>query len=173
MKLSLTIDGLDHTLELELPRDSGATSSPLSCRLDGEPFGAEAVEIESGLYSLLIGGRSYSVRVAPNGEAGEYRVVLCAAEYAVAVRDQRKLVRGGRAKPSLEGKQDVAARMPGKVVRLLVAVGDAVERGQGVIVVEAMKMQNEIKSPKAGRIEKILVREGQPVNAGEVLLIVE
>ena len=173
MKFSLTINGQDHTLELEIPRDNGMFSPALSCRLDGEPFQADVMELEPGAFSLLIGGKSYTVRVAASGETGEYRVALCGAEYAVAVRDPRRLVRGGGAKPSLEGKQDVAARMPGKVVRLLVAQGDAVERGQGLIVVEAMKMQNEIKCPKAGRVEKILVREGQPVNAGELLLTVE
>jgi biotin carboxyl carrier protein len=62
--------------------------------------------------------------------------------------------------------------MPGKVVRLLIEEGDHVEAGQGLLVVEAMKMQNEIRSPKSGTIERVLAREGQPVNAGEVLCIV-
>jgi biotin carboxyl carrier protein len=59
--------------------------------------------------------------------------------------------------------------MPGKVVRLLVQVGDKVEAGQGLLVVEAMKMQNEVRSPKTGTVERLMAREGQPVNAGEVL----
>jgi biotin carboxyl carrier protein len=63
--------------------------------------------------------------------------------------------------------------MPGKVVRLLCAVGDEVAANQGVLVVEAMKMQNEVQSPKAGRVIEIRVREGQTVNAGEVLAVVE
>jgi biotin carboxyl carrier protein len=63
--------------------------------------------------------------------------------------------------------------MPGKVVRVLAAVGDAVEAGQGLLVVEAMKMQNEIRSPKSGKVERLLVKEGQAVNAGEVLAWVE
>jgi biotin carboxyl carrier protein len=63
--------------------------------------------------------------------------------------------------------------MPGKVVRLLVQVGDKVEAGQGLLVVEAMKMQNEIRSPKGGTVERLQVKEGQPVNAGEVLAWVE
>jgi biotin carboxyl carrier protein len=63
--------------------------------------------------------------------------------------------------------------MPGKVVRLLVKQGDAVQAGQGLMVVEAMKMQNEIRSPKSGKVEKLLATEGQAVNAGEVLLWVE
>jgi biotin carboxyl carrier protein len=63
--------------------------------------------------------------------------------------------------------------MPGKVVRLLVAAGDTVEAGQGLLVVEAMKMQNELKSPKKGIVRQVLAREGAAVNAGDVLAIVE
>jgi biotin carboxyl carrier protein len=59
--------------------------------------------------------------------------------------------------------------MPGKVVRLLVQPGDKVQAGQGLLVVEAMKMQNEIRSPKSGTVERVLAQEGQPVNAGQVL----
>ncbi len=62
--------------------------------------------------------------------------------------------------------------MPGKIVRILVREGDPVEAGQGLLVVEAMKMQNEIRSPKSGIIERVLAAEGQPVNAGEILCIV-
>jgi biotin carboxyl carrier protein len=63
--------------------------------------------------------------------------------------------------------------MPGKVVRVLVSEGDAVEAGQGLLVVEAMKMQNEIRSPKSGKVEKLLAKEGLAVNAGDVLAWVE
>ena len=73
---------------------------------------------------------------------------------------------------ALEGRQHVVAPMPGKVVRVLVHEGDTVESGQGILVVEAMKMQNEIRSPKAGTVERLNVKEGQPVNAGEVLCVV-
>jgi biotin carboxyl carrier protein len=59
--------------------------------------------------------------------------------------------------------------MPGKIIRVLVQAGDKVEAGQGLLVVEAMKMQNEIRSPKSGTVERLLVKEGQPVNAGEIL----
>jgi biotin carboxyl carrier protein len=73
----------------------------------------------------------------------------------------------------VEGRQEILAPMPGKVVRVLAAVGDTLEAGQGLLVVEAMKMQNEIRSPKSGRVERLLVKEGQNVNAGEVLAWVE
>jgi biotin carboxyl carrier protein len=72
-----------------------------------------------------------------------------------------------------EGRQQITAPMPGKVVRILKNAGVAVEAGEGLLVVEAMKMQNEIRSPKRGKVEKILVKEGQAVNAGEVLAWVD
>jgi biotin carboxyl carrier protein len=71
-----------------------------------------------------------------------------------------------------EGRQQITAPMPGKVVRLLVKTGDHVEAGQGLLVVEAMKMQNEIRSPKSGTVEKVFASEGQAVNAGEALCII-
>lgn len=172
MKLFITIDDQDHTLEVS--RGNG-----VSCRLDGVPFDADIAEVEPGVYSLLIGGKSFKVRVAPgasggsNGSAGEYSVEVGGVHYAVSLRDPRRMARGGRAKVAIEGKQNVTALMPGKVLRVLVCEGQAVESGQGLIVVEAMKMQNEIKCPKAGKIQKVLVREGQAVNAGDILLAVE
>ena len=165
MKLSLTINGQDHTLEI-------IRGEHVSYLLDGAPFDADVVEIEPGVYSLLIGGKSFYARVGRNGDSEEREVSLDGVHYDVTVRDPRRWA-GGRARLAVVGPQNVAASMPGKVVRVLVAEGQAVESGQGLIVVEAMKMQNEIKCPKAGTIQRILAREGQPVNAGDVLLTVE
>ncbi len=170
MKFSISIEGQDHTLEIV--RD-GASGRNVSFLLDGAAAHADVAEIMPDVYSLLIGGKSFTVRVAPaGGGPGEYAVEVSGVHYNVSVRDLRRAARG-RAKPAMEGKQSIAALMPGKVVRLLVTEGQAVESGQGVVVVEAMKMQNEIKCPKAGKIQKVVVREGQAVNAGEVLLTVE
>ena len=87
------------------------------------------------------------------------------------IADPRAWRRGRGGSIELEGRQQVAAPMPGKIVRVLVAPGQQVEAGQGLLVIEAMKMQNEIRSPKSGTVEK-LVREGQTVNAGEILAVV-
>jgi biotin carboxyl carrier protein len=114
-------------------------------------------KLEPGCHSVLIGGRSYRVT---EGVAG------------VEVFDPRGL-RARKAGTASQGRHDVAAPMPGKVVRVLVAVGDAVEPGQGLVVVEAMKMQNEIKSRKAGRVVEVRTRPDAAVTAGEILLVVE
>ena len=174
MKLSITINGQESILEL-------ASKEPLVCSLDGVSFESEAVEVQPGVFSLLLGGKSYQARVSPapddaNAAAGapssNYSVQVDGVSYAVSVRDPRRRPRGG-AGLAVEGQQNIAAPMPGKVVRLLVSENQVVEAGQGLIVVEAMKMQNEIKCPKSGCVQKILVREGQNVNAGETLLRVE
>ena len=174
MKLSITIDGQAHTLEVT--RGNG-----LSCRLDGVPFEAEIAEVEPGVYSLLIGGKSFKVRVAPaagdfpapfSNNTKDYCVGIGGVSHAVSVRDPRQWPRQGRAKPPLEGEQNIKAPMPGKVVRILASEGQQIERGQGLVVVEAMKMQNEIRAPKSGRIERILVGEGQTVRSQEALLVI-
>jgi biotin carboxyl carrier protein len=104
--------------------------------------------------------------------ANDLHVWVGRARFAAEVRDPRSL--RGRARSGDDpGPKKVTAPMPGKVVRLLVHEGDEVEPGAGVAVVEAMKMQNEIKSPKKGTIQEILVSEGAAVNAGDVLAIVE
>jgi biotin carboxyl carrier protein len=172
MKFSITIRGQEHTLEI-------VRADGLTFRFDGTEFPAEVAEVQAGVYSVLLRGRSFQVRVEPggpdqveNGVSTPYSVQVDGASYAVSIRDPRRWSRD-RNRVALAGKQNVSAPMPGKVVRVLVQEGQPVEAGQGLLVVEAMKMQNEIKSAKAGSVQKVLVQEGQPVNAGETLLVVD
>jgi len=92
-------------------------------------------------------------------------------DYLVQVIDPRSWRRGRGGGIELEGRQQIVAPMPGKIVRVLSAVGKTVKAGDGLLVIEAMKMQNEMRSPKSGTVEK-LANEGQTVNAGEVLAVV-
>jgi biotin carboxyl carrier protein len=132
------------------------------------PENWSAVEVEPNLWSVLDpDGRSFEVWYD-----GDSTAVVNGRRHTVEVVDPRA-VRRRDASASLEGRQTLKASMPGKVVRILVSEGDPVEAGAGVVVVEAMKMQNEVKSPKSGTVTKIAVREGATVNAGEVLAIVE
>ena len=124
------------------------------------------VPIMPGSYSVLIGDRSYEAIVA----AGEVRVN--GKSFAVEVFDPRSL-RGQKRNGIGAGPHNIAAMMPGKVIRLLVTTGDLVEEGQGLVVVEAMKMQNEMKSPKAGRVVEVKTQPGATVVAGDVLLVIE
>ena len=136
--------------------------------LDGEQVDADAVEIAPNIFSVLLNGKSHEVRITP-APTGALTMQTAHREFIAEVLDSRAW-RGRRHGPlEAEGRQQVFAPMPGKIVRVLVQAGEKVELGQGLLVVEAMKMQNEIRSPKSGVMERLLVKEGQPVNAGEVL----
>ena len=163
MKVVVEITGAERSVDIQ--RADGR----MVCAIDGRAVDVDVVDFGRGVYSLLIGGRSIEVRVEARGEA--LRVTSGGREFIASIRDPRRY-RPGSAGAATEGRQHVNAPMPGKVVHLLVSGGEVVEAGQGLLVVEAMKMQNEIRSPKAGTVEKVLVVEGQPVNAGDTLAII-
>jgi biotin carboxyl carrier protein len=140
--------------------------------LDGKALDANAVEVAPNIFSVLLNGDSHQIRIAPRPD-GTLTLHTGLAEYHAEVTDPRSWRGRRHGAVEAEGRQQITAPMPGKVVRLLVKQGDLVEAGQGLLVVEAMKMQNEIRSPKSGKIEKLFAKEGQPVNAGEVLLWVD
>lgn len=129
-----------------------------------------AVQVAPGVYSILRDGRSYEVRAIETEDGLQVRVN--GHDYLAEVRDQRDAPPKSRTGGG-EGRQKVMASMPGKVIRVLVEEGDTVEAGQGLVVVEAMKMQNEMKSPKAGRVAQLAAKPGGAVMAGEVLAIIE
>jgi biotin carboxyl carrier protein len=164
MLYDITIDGKKYRLDLN--RADGRWS----CRLDGREFEIDPILTRPDVLSLRIGDLSYEVK--SERVANELHLWVGSTCFTVEVRDPRSL-RGRTRAGDDHGPRKITAPMPGKVVRLLVREGDEVEPGQGVVVVEAMKMQNEIKSPKKGTIQKILVSEGAAVNAGDVLAIVE
>jgi biotin carboxyl carrier protein len=164
MTYDITIDGKNHRLDLN--RADGRWS----CRLDGREVEIDAVLARPDVLSLRIGNHAYEVKC--ERVAGDTHLWVGSARIAVEVRDPRSL-RGRVRAVDDHGTRRLTAPMPGKIVRVLVTQGDQVDAGAGVLVVEAMKMQNEIKSPKKGTIQKILVGEGAAVNAGDVLAIVE
>lgn len=128
---------------------------------------ASVEEIGAGRYSILIGGRSFLVTV--DGAGG---VSVDGRAVEVGVYDPRELAAGG-AGGAQHGRLEITAPMPGKVIRLLVETGQEVAEGDGLIVVEAMKMQNEMKSAKAGNVVEVRVAENDTVAAGDVLLVIE
>ncbi len=129
------------------------------------------VETEPGVYSILVNGASYEARVGPNqNSAGQ--VTVGNRHFDYKIDDPRQWKRSGDA-AGAHGRAAIVALMPGKIVRVLVAVGDEVEAGQGIIVVEAMKMQNEMKAPRAGRVSSVQVVENDSVVAGAVLAVIE
>ena len=133
----------------------------------------DILEIGPGSFSILFQGASFDTQIIPEAEG---LAVFCRGrEFHATVRDPRAWKDWKRTDGGLQqthGRQEVVAPMPGKIVRVLVAAGQNVEVGQGLVVVEAMKMQNEIRATKSGQAERLLVREGQTVSAGDPLLVI-
>ena len=152
----MTVNG--RTLDVSLSPDG-------AFRVNDSDGVASIVELEPGVFSIIVNGRHYEAR-SRNGA-----VYVNGAKYAVEVDDPRAPKVRGPA--GLEGRQTMKAAMPGKIVRVLASEGDEVHAGQGVVVIEAMKMQNEVRAPKAGRVVSVNVREGAAVVAGDVLAVVE
>jgi len=164
MTYDIAIDGRSYRLDLS------QADGRWSCRVDGREVEVDAVLARPNVLSLRIGNKAYEVKCERVG--GDVHVWVGSQRFAAEVRDPRSL-RGRSRAADDQGPKKLTAPMPGKVVRILLSQGTAVEAGAGVLVVEAMKMQNEVKSPKKGTIQKILVNEGAAVNAGDVLAIVE
>jgi biotin carboxyl carrier protein len=162
MKFDVQIGGKTRAVELQ------SDSNRWQISLDGVALNADAVEISPNVFSVLLNGESYEVRLAA-ADDGKLTLQTRHHEFVAEVSDPRAWRGRRHGTVEAEGRQQIVAPMPGKVVRLLVKAGDKVEAGQGLLVVEAMKMQNEVRSPKTGTVERLLAKEGQPVNAGEVL----
>lgn len=164
MTYEISIDGKNYRLELK------QAEGRWECRLDGREIELDAVLARPDVLSLRLGNQAYEVKCERVGS--DLHLWVGSVRYAAEVRDPRSLRSRARAIDD-HGPRKLTAPMPGKVVRVLQKEGAEVEAGAGVLVVEAMKMQNEVKSPKKGRIQKIVVSEGAAVNAGDVLAIVE
>lgn len=164
MIFDVTVNGRDYRVELEQ-----AATGNWDGHVNGEEVAVNATTTSAGVLSILIGGESYEI-VA---NLAQQQIAIQGVRYSVEVRDPRswrtRRIRAG----AQDGAKKITAPMPGKVVRVIANAGTDVEQGAGVIAIEAMKMQNELKAPKKGRVAKILVAEGAPVNAGDVLALIE
>jgi biotin carboxyl carrier protein len=167
MKLTAEVGGEELALDV---RREGLR---VSAEIDGRRYEVEARALGGGEYLLFHEGRVYECRVGPAARAGAFEVHTAAADYEVSLADPKRLrgARGGEAHEG--GRAQLSAQMPGRVVRVMVEAGQEVEAGQPVVVVEAMKMQNEMKSPKAGTVAEVRVAPGATVNAGDVLVVIE
>jgi len=165
MVYDITVDGKAYRLELE------RAEAGWRCRLDGHDIEMDAVLARRDVLSVLIAGKAYEIK--REHTATDMHLWVGSGRYLAELRDPRSL-RGRKGKDADEkGPKKLLAPMPGKVVRVLIGEEQPVEVGQSILVVEAMKMQNEIKSPKKGTVRKIVAAEGANVNAGDVLAIVE
>ena len=162
MRYLVSIADKSFNLELAL------TGGNWRCQVDGREIPIDFVALNANAGSLLVAGESFEVRRDAGGG-----IFVGASRYEVSIEDQRSWQGRQRRQSGHSGPQRLTASMPGKIVRILAQEGDEIHAGQGIVVVEAMKMQNEIKSPRSGKVQKVLVRQGANVNPGEVLAIVE
>lgn len=167
-KYMATLAGADHELEVE-----ELTATSLRIKLGGDQFEVDVRRVGPASFSILVDNRCFDLDVIPDGDeiivasrGGTTRVTL--------VDTARRSRRGaGAARAQAAGRVELRAMMPGRVVNVLVKAGDAVAFQQGVIVVEAMKMENELKSPKEGKVAEVKVAPGQTVEKGDVLVVIE
>jgi biotin carboxyl carrier protein len=165
MTYDVIVDGKPHRLELE------KNGSGWLCRFDGKAVSVDAVLTRRDVISLLVEGRAYEIKREQT--ATDLHLWVGSTRIPVELRDPRSLRSRKGGGQDEKGPRKIVAPMPGRVVRVLAAEQAEVEAGQGVLVVEAMKMQNEIKSPKKGIVKKVMAAAGAAVNAGDVLAIVE
>ena len=165
MIYEVVLDGALH--RVEITEREGKTV----VTLDGKVLTPDVARPEPEVLSVVLDGKSYEIKrqITSTGT----RLLIGGNVFDVEVRDPRSFRARKRGAGFDQGPQKITSPMPGKVVRVLAPEGSEVEAGQGVIVIEAMKMQNEMKSPKKGRVQKILAPEGSAVNAGDGLAIVE
>lgn len=168
MKLQAEIGNI--SLALEIAREG----DQVFALVNGRKYELEASEPERNVFLLKNGGKIYQVYVSPQQNAGGHtNVTVGTNEFEVKLVDPKRLRGSAAAGGTIDGAAEIRTAMPGKVVRILRSVGDAITKGDGVIVVEAMKMQNEMKSPKDGVISGIKFAEGDTVGAGDVLVVIE
>jgi biotin carboxyl carrier protein len=168
IKLRGELDGRDHEITIHR-RDAG-----FHAEIDGRRYDLQLRELDDTQYLLIHGDEVYNCRIeTAHKRAGEIEVSLRGVTYAIRVIDPKRLRSAQSGAEHAKGSAQILAPMPGKVVRVLVDVGTQVEADAGILVVEAMKMQNELKSPKAGTVVSLNATVGATVNAGDVLAVVE
>jgi biotin carboxyl carrier protein len=170
MTFEIEINGTTRAVTIE-PVDPAAGDGAFRIVLDGEVHEDSVTATDVGLALRFAGGRVVDAALTERGR-DEWLVQLPRVALT-AVVDGRRHTHGATPGVSIEGEQPVVAPMPGRVLRVLVAPGDEVAERQGLVVVEAMKMENEIGAPKAGRVKDVAVTEGMSIEAGRVLVVVE
>ncbi len=168
IKLRAEVTGKDHQLTIQ------QHESVVSAEVDGRSYKLELRDLSAGEYLLIDCNTVHNCRVANSlSHPDHIEVTLRGLNYAIKLTDPKRLRSAQSVAEHDKGIARIVAPMPGKVVRVLVEAGAEVDAGAGILVVEAMKMQNELKAPKAGHIVSINAQAGSTVNAGDVLAVIE
>ena len=150
--------------EIEIRRDG----EKIFARVEDRNYELDAREVEPNVYLIKNENRIYQIYAAPNNI-----VNIGLHQLEVKITDPKRLRGAAASGSNADGTIEIKTAMPGKLVRVLVEEGAEIKQGEGVLIVEAMKMQNEMKSPKDGIVKEIRFAEGATVNAGDVLAIIE
>jgi biotin carboxyl carrier protein len=168
MKLIAELNDKKHEIILK------QTGENVSAEIDGRVYKLEAQEVEPNVYLLKHENKIYQVFVSPNKNTNEpFQVNVGAKDFEIKLTDPKRMRHSASASESEGGAAEIKTAMPGKVVRVLVEQGAEIKQGDGVLIVEAMKMQNEMKAPKDGIIKEIRATEGETVSAGDILAVIE
>jgi len=167
MKLHAKIDGEDHDIEI-VEADGRVTA-----RVRDREYVLDVTQPEPNIFALRNGCKLVEVFVSPDTPAGAMKAAAGGHEFKIEITDPKRLRGSAVDAEHAGGAAEIKTAMPGKVVRVLVEAGAKVKKGDGILVVEAMKMQNEMKAPKDGTVREIRVAEGETVNAGDVLARIE
>jgi biotin carboxyl carrier protein len=173
VSVDVTVNGRQWKVAL----DSAEQPGRFTVTIKGKRRSVDASFIDAETLSLIDGGRTYEIRLHTRGHTGDVGIevggVLYEASIAKAAKRERLQLSGAAAGKTVPDPVSIKTPMPGRVVRLLAAVGDRVAARQGLVVVEAMKMENELRSPTDGVVKEILVGPGAAVEAGAVLVVVD
>ena len=162
MKLQAELNDEKH--EIEIRRDG----EKVFAQVDDRNYELEASEVEPNVYLIKNENQIFQIYAAPNGI-----VNVGSHQLEIKIIDPKRMRGASTATANADGTAEIKTAMPGKLVRVLVETGAEIKHGEGVLIVEAMKMQNEMKSPKDGTVKEIRFAEGANVNAGDVLAIIE
>lgn len=167
MKLQAKIN--DEHVDIDFTREGDSVKATVG----GREYDLKISEPEPNLFALGHGAEMTEVFVSPARPGEPFNISAKEHQFDIEIVDPKRLRGSGSDAEHAGGSAEIKTAMPGKVVRVLVASGDTVAKGDGVIIVEAMKMQNEMKAPKDGTVREIKAAEGQTVNAGDVLVVIE
>jgi len=168
MQYKAIING--ETVEVEFER----TATGIEAAVGGRKYSMDVSSVKPGVFLLNWGTRSIEVSVFPGGDISSISTVCIASQrFSVEILDGRRMMQRTVRNSDHGGASEIRSPMPGKIVRVLLTAGAEVVAGQGIVVMEAMKMQNEMKSSISGRIRKIEVVEGETVRSGDLIAIVE
>lgn len=169
--MQIDIPSENRVSEVELIQQ---TQNRFTFSVDGKTYELDVVMVEDGAYSILVDGRSFNVETIPGEDPKKYVINTLFTSYEVEVVDAAtKYLRARTGDDGSTGDSQIRVPMPGKIVQVLAAPGQAVSRGETLVIVSAMKMESEYKAGKDGIVQQVLVAEGDTVDSGQTMIIID